>query len=139
MRSLISIGFLFLLLTSCQGEEKVVHILFDDSEGLSDGQQVLLNGVSVGTLLDVDIAEDYQVITSVELSGSHDFPKDSQFEIQSQDLFTKMIFVTLGESETLIKNGDTIQGVRRINTESQVSGGDGSPKLLDDVKEMLKN
>ena len=74
------------------------------------------------------------MITSVELSGSHDFPKDSQFEIQSQDLFTKMIFVTLGESETLIKNGDTIQGVRRINTESQVSGGDGSPKLLDDVK-----
>ena len=138
MRSLASIGFLLLFLTSCQDEEKVVHILFDDSEGLSEGQQVLLNGVSVGTVLDVDIAEDYRVITSVELSNSQDFPKDSQFEIQSQDLFTKVIFVTLGESETLINNGDTIQGIL-TDFPHQTPHDTHSPEFVKDIKEMLKN
>lgn len=139
MRVFTLVGFLLLLFASCQNEEKVVYILFDNSEGLNTDHKVLLNGVSVGDVVDVDITKDYQVLATVELSNSQDFPEDTQFEIQSKDLFTKMIFVTLGDSKTFIESGDTIQGTMRINPIEQVSGGRETPTLLDDIKEMLKN
>ena len=139
MQGLVYFGFLLLIFTSCQNEEKIVYIRFDQSEGLSVGHPVLLNGVSVGSVLDVDIAnDDYHVLAAVRLSDSLDFPKDTQFEIQSQDLFTKMIFVTIGESEKFLKNGDTIQGVLQTYP-LQTPHHTRSPKLLKDVKEMLKN
>ncbi|MDG1330811.1 MAG: MlaD family protein [Crocinitomicaceae bacterium] len=139
MRSLAFIGFLLLLLASCQRDDKVVYILFFDSEGLSEGQDVLLNGVSVGKVLDVDLTDKNEVISTVELSESVDFPKDTQFEIQSQDVFTKIILVTLGESETMIQTGDTIQGIMTIDPLDLMPPEHGKPKLLDEVKEMLKN
>jgi ABC-type transporter Mla subunit MlaD len=139
MRSLTLIGFFLFLLTSCQDEEKIVYILFDNSEGLNTDNKVVLNGVNVGDVIDIDVTKDYEVLATVQLSKSLDFPKDTQFEIQSQDLFTKMIHVTIGDSKTLIDNGDTIQGMMTINPVDQVSGGRERNKLLDDVKEMLKN
>jgi ABC-type transporter Mla subunit MlaD len=116
-----------------------VYILFDNSEGLNTDNKVVLNGVNVGDVIDIDVTKDYEVLATVQLSKSLDFPKDTQFEIQSQDLFTKMIHVTIGDSKTLIDNGDTIQGMMTINPVDQVSGGRERNKLLDDVKEMLKN
>lgn len=138
MRTFVYIGLLLALLVSCQNDEKIVYILFDNSEGLSTGQDVVLNGVSVGSVQDVDLTKENKVITTVELSESVDFPKGTLFEIQSKDVFTKIIHVTLGESKTMIESGDTIQGIFTV-PESQASDGDKSPKLLDEVKEMLKN
>lgn len=137
MRSLTIFGLLFMIFASCQREEKIVFIEFDHSEGIKTKDQVLLNGASVGTVLDVDITKDYKVITTVQLSDSVDFPKDTYFEIQSQDLFTNKIFVTLGEWKTFLKNGDTIQGLRRVHPQDACESP--PPKLLDDIKEMLKN
>lgn len=137
MRHLVVIATLFLVFASCQREEKSVFIEFDHSEGLKTKNDVLLNGVSVGTVLDISISKDYTVIATVRLSDSVDFPKDSGFEIQSQDLFTKMIFVTPGKSKSFLKNGDTIQGLRRLDPQN--SNESPSPKLLNDIKEMLKN
>ena len=139
MRYVISIAILILLFASCQREEKVVFIKFTNSEGLRVDDNLLLNGVKVGTVLDVDINEDYQVLASVRLSDSLDFPKDSGFEIQSQDLFTKIIFVTIGQSKTFLENGDTIQGLSRLDLEKQTPHDTEAPKILDDLKEMFKN
>ena len=139
MRALAFFGLIVLLFASCGKEEKIVFIKFDDSEGIKTKDHVLLNGVSVGTILDIDIAKDYKVITKVRLSDSLDFPKDTQFEIQSQDVFTKVIVVTLGKWETNFKTGDTIQGISWSEDRRQNSHDKKPPKLLNDLKEMLKN
>ena len=142
MRSIACLGILLLFFSSCQQEEKVVFIQFDDSEGIHKNHQVLLNGVSVGTVLDVDvdITEDYQVLATVHLSDSIDFPNDSQFEIQRQDLFTKAIYVKLGKSEIFLINGDTIQGIRRsLDVPKQTPHTADPIPLLDEIKEMLRN
>ncbi|MFK7785790.1 MAG: MlaD family protein [Crocinitomicaceae bacterium] len=138
MRILIYCTILFLVLSSCKGESKAVYILFDNSEGLSTGQDVMLNGVSVGKVQSVDLTKENQVITTVELLNTVDFPKGTAFEIQSKDVFTKIIHVTLGESKTMIENGDTIQGILRDNPH-QTPQETRSPELMNDVKEMLKN
>lgn len=130
---------LFLVFASCQREEKSVYIEFEHSEGLKTKNDVLLNGVSVGTVLDISISKDYTVIATVRLSDSVDFPKDSGFEIQSQDLFTKMIFVTPGKSKSFLKNGDTIQGIPSVNIFEQNSREDSPPAVFKDLKEILKN
>lgn len=135
----ISLGILLLLFASCQREEKIVFIKFDNSERLSQNNYVLLNGVRVGTVLDVELTKNYEVLVSVRLSDSLDFPKDTQFEIQSQDLFNKMIFVTIGQSESFLKNGDTIQGISWADPRDQVPCTNPPPRLIDDIKEMLKN
>lgn len=139
MRSIAFLGVLLLLFASCQQEEKIVFIQFDDSEGIHKGHPVLLNGVSVGTVLDMAITKNYKVIASVHLSDSIDFPKDSQFEIQRQDLFTKAIYMTLGKSDVFIKNGDTIQGVRNMDVLKQTPCTKEPPAFLDEIKEMLRN
>jgi ABC-type transporter Mla subunit MlaD len=140
LRTFLLFGLLLLLLGSCKPEEKIVYITFDHSEGIGKNHQVLLNGVSVGTVLDVGITKDYKVLVSVQLLDSLDLPKDSQFEIQSQDFFTKAIYVTLGESKYFIKKGDTIQGIRRrIDVQKQIEGINSSPAFLDEIKEMLRN
>jgi phospholipid/cholesterol/gamma-HCH transport system substrate-binding protein len=139
MRALLYIGLLLTLLASCLEDEKVVYILFDNSEGLSVGQNVMLNGVSVGKVKNVDLTKDNEVITTVELSPKVDFPKGTLFEIQSKDLFTKIIHVTLVESNTMIQRGDTIQGIRTVNPTDQIPCSREKPKILDNLKEMLKN
>ena len=137
MWHLVFIATLFLVFASCQREEKSVFIEFDHSEGLKTKNDVLLNGVSVGTVLDIGISKDYTVIATVHLSDSVDFLNDSGFENQSQDLFTKMIFVTPGKSKSFLKNGDTLQGISSLG--KQNSCEDDPSKLLNEIKEMLKN
>ena len=139
MGKLFYIGFLMFLFCSCQQEKKVVFIQFDNSEGIGENQQVLLNGVSVGTVLDVTITKDFKVIASVHLSDSLDFPDDSIFEIQRKDLFTKAIYMTLGESETFLKKGDTIQGIRSFDVLDQIPGINDPPALFEELKEVLRN
>lgn len=140
MRTFFFFGLLLLFLGSCKPEEKIVYITFDHSEGIGKDHQVLLNGVSVGTVLNVDITKDYKVLVSFKLLDSLDLPKDSQFEIQSQNLFTKAIYVTLGDSESFIKKGDTIQGIkRRIDVQKQIECTNDPPAFLDEIKEMLRN
>ncbi len=139
MRSVAFLGVLLLLFASCQQEEKIVFIQFDDSEGIHKDRPVLLNGVSVGTVLDIGITKDYKVLASVHLSDSLDFPRDSQFEIQRQNLFTKAIYVTIGVSESFIKKGDTIQGTMTKDLQIQVPCTKETPAFLDEIKEMLRN
>ncbi len=139
MRALLYIAFLLTVHASCQKDEKIVYILFDNSEGLSTGSDVMLNGVSVGKVLEIDLNENNEVLTRVELSKTVDFTYGSAFEIQSKDLFTKIIHVTLNDRGNSIKNGDTIQGIRTINPIDPISCSREKPKILEDVKEMLKN
>lgn len=139
MRRFVIIGLLFSMLVACENDETVVYILFDNSEGLSTGNDVLLNGVRVGKVLDVDLTKDNEVITTVELTSSTDFPTGSLFEIQSKDLFTKCIHVTLSDSKSMIHSGDTIQGVLTIDPIQQIPCSTPKPKIFNDVKEMLKN
>jgi len=140
MRSWVYIGLVLTLFVSCQENEKVVYILFDNSEGLNIGSDVMLNGVSVGKVLEVELTKDNEVLTSVELSKDVDFPKGSAFEIQSKDLFTKIIHITLNDSDIMIESGDTIGGIRSIDLIDQVSCGTNKPpKIIDEVREMLKN
>lgn len=138
MRALVYIGFLVTLLVSCQEEEKVVYILFDNSEGLSTGSDVVLNGVSVGKVLEIDLSPNNEVLTRVELSKTVDFTYGSAFEIQSKDLFTKIIHVTLNDSGKSIEHGDTIQGIFHDNP-LQTPHDTRYPDFINDAKEMLKN
>lgn len=139
MRGALGLVVLLLLFASCQREEKVIYLRFDNSEGLQEKNHVLLNGVKVGEVLSVDITKDYLVLATVRLSDSLDFPKDTRFEIQSQDLFTKMIFVTPGDSKSFLENGDTIPGVSSIDLRDQIPCSNPPPKIIDDLKEMLRN
>lgn len=115
------IGLLLLFIASCQQEDKKVFLLFEESEGIGQYSPVMLNGVQIGKVLDVELT------------------KDCQFEIQRQDLFNKAIYVSLGNSSQLIQTGDTIQGITTIDVRDQIPCSSPRPAIFDEIKEMLKN
>lgn len=110
-----------LFIASCQQEDKKVFLLFEESEGIGQYSPVMLNGVQIGKVLDVELT------------------KDCQFEIQRQDLFNKAIYVSLGNSSQLIQTGDTIQGITTIDVRDQIPCSSPRPAIFDEIKEMLKN
>ena len=133
------IGLLILFLSSCQKEDKKVFLLFEESEGIGQYSPIILKGVQIGKVLDVELTKGYKVIAYVELKESVDLPKDSQFEIQRQDLFNKAIYVSPGNSSQLIQTGDTIQGKITIDVLDSIPGTATKPEIFDEIKEMLKN
>lgn len=53
------IGLLLLFIASCQQEDKKVFLLFEESEGIGQYSPVMLNGVQIGKVLDVELTKDY--------------------------------------------------------------------------------
>lgn len=133
------IGLLLLFLASCQQEDKKVFLLFEESEGIGQYSPIVLKGVQIGKVLDVELTKDDKVIAYVELKESVDLPKDSQFEIQRQDLFNKAIYVSTGNSSEVIQTGDTIHGITTIDVRDQISCSSPRPAIFNEIKEMLKN
>ncbi|NVK66753.1 MAG: MCE family protein [Flavobacteriales bacterium] len=133
------IALLLLFLSSCQKEDKEVFLLFEESEGIGQHSPIMLKGVQIGKVLNIELTSEYKVIAYVELNESVDLPKDSQFEIQRQDLFNKAIYVSPGNSSHLIQSGDTIQGITTIDVRDLTPCSSPRPAVFDEIKEMLKN
>jgi ABC-type transporter Mla subunit MlaD len=111
MRAFLFLGLLFFFLGSCQPEDNVIYIKFDQAQGIKAQHYLILKGVKVGEVTKVDLTSDFKVLASVRLSDSVQLPKDSYFTISNKDLFTKVIVVQEGKSKLFLQRGDTIQGL----------------------------
>lgn len=99
----------------------------------------MLHGASVGVVKEVELTEDYEVIVSLRLSESVDFPVDTRFEIKRQNLTSKGVHVTLGKSETSLQHGDTIYGISSFDPRQQLPCSSPRPAIFNEIKELLQN
>jgi phospholipid/cholesterol/gamma-HCH transport system substrate-binding protein len=110
--ALVIWGANFLKGTNILKEGRTFYAVYDQIDGLSKSNPILINGFKVGQVEDIRFLPDYSGRLLVKFSLSNkDFmiPEDSKARIVSSDLLgSKSIDLQLGTSSVQIENNDTL-------------------------------
>ena len=94
----------------------MLRVYVDDSGGMPVGSQVRLNGIPVGKVESVELAEEpedsrfVEIRMSVEAAALEHIPNDSVAEIGAENLLgDRLIDITAGRSPTAIQPGGTLR------------------------------
>lgn len=125
--ALLVMGVNFLKGSSFLGGDQVYYAYFPNSGGVAPATSVIVNGVSIGKVLNVELTEEKDSLRKVKMTFNiHDtnfkIPKGSQIEAGATDMFTKgLILHVHGSIENgYYKNGEELQGVVLTDITSQV-------------------
>jgi phospholipid/cholesterol/gamma-HCH transport system substrate-binding protein len=101
--------------------DKLLFAVYDQVEGLSASRPVMVNGLKVGLIRDLELIENGsgKILVSMLISNKIQIPSDSKADIFSTDILgSKGIKIIVGTSQVLAKNRDTLQsGVTPTLTE----------------------
>jgi phospholipid/cholesterol/gamma-HCH transport system substrate-binding protein len=113
---LLITGVNFLKGKSFFGGDTLYYAYFANAGNIAPASTVTLNGVKIGTVMDVKInpnaTPDRMAIISFNVTNKDiKFPKDSYIEIGSLDLLSKGLIVHMGDaSKGIIENGGYMRG-----------------------------
>ena len=81
-----------------------------NADGLSVGDEILYQGMAVGSVQDAEIKSD-GIFIRLKIEKAPPLPKDSRFVIKSMNLLGEMaVEIIPGKSEKFLKFGDTVMG-----------------------------
>jgi len=92
--------------------DHIFYARYDHVDGLALAGHVRYNGMNVGRVQDMELAQDHpgQIIVSMNVSSALKIPKGSVAKIVQIDLFgTKALQIDLSNGTQLLKSGDTLQ------------------------------
>lgn len=119
-------GVNFLKGNSFFGGDDVYYAYFPNSGGVTAATPVMVNGVEVGKVLEVDLTGEKDSLRKVMMKFNihkSDFkiPKNAVVEAGSLDLFSKGLIISIPDASSgYYSVGDKIQGVVTIDITSQV-------------------
>ncbi len=124
---LLVAGINFLKGNSFFGGDDVYYAYFPNSGGVAVASSVLVNGVSIGKVLDIELTNKQDSMKKVRVTfniqeSNFKIPKGSILEAGSIDLFNKGLLMQLNPdiSKGFYKPGDYLQGFVTIDITSQV-------------------
>lgn len=132
--ALLVFGFNFLKGKDLLKKEKHIYAKFEDIINLGKSGPVVINGLQVGTVSDLDGGKDMKIIVvTIRLTKDINIPSNSTAVINPNLLGTTSLEIKLGTSTTYIKPGDTLQTIQ--------SGGalDEAMKAFNPVLYEVKN
>ncbi|MEO7990270.1 MAG: MlaD family protein [Chryseolinea sp.] len=119
----------------------MVSAIFKNVEGLKEGDNVWLSGVKVGTIKNVQIISEGQVIVQLSLKDKQNefIKKDATAFIGSDGLIgNKIVIIRPGSSAKIIENGDTINSYSPTDTQELFNlakeVGTNTRSITDDLK-----
>ncbi len=127
-------GFNFLKGKSFFKKEKFVYAVFEDIQGLGKSNPVVINGLQIGNIADLDGGKLLKrIIVKVELTKDVLIPNNSLAVINPSLLGSVSLEVKLGNSNIYIKPGDTLL--------TTLSGGafDEALKMINPVLYEVRN
>lgn len=127
-------GFNFLKGKSFFKKEKYVYAVFEDIQGLGKSNPVVINGLQVGHIADLDGGKLLKrIVVTVELTKDVLIPNNSLAVINPSLLGSVSLEVKLGNASTYIKTGDTLL--------TTLSGGafDEALKMINPVLYEVRN
>jgi phospholipid/cholesterol/gamma-HCH transport system substrate-binding protein len=117
-------GFNFLKGRNIFHPQRHFYAVYDQVEGLSASNPVLVNGFGVGLVSSITLVPGKDGYILVEFTVNNDdllIPNDSKARIESQDLMgSKAIVLQLGNSDVFISNGDTLQSEVQVSLTEEV-------------------
>ena len=87
----------------------VIKATFNLIDGLSEGGEVRLGGIPVGSVESTVLADDYRAVVSMRIDDSVKLPTDTAVAINTDGLFgSKYLELEPGGEEKMLKDGDSI-------------------------------
>lgn len=132
--AILVIGFNFLKGKGLFKQENNIYAVFQDAQGLVKSNPVLINGVQVGRIENLDGGKDMKrILVTVSLKKEVNIPSNSLAVINPNLLGSPTLEIQLGNSDTYLKKGDTLL--------TMMSGGafDQAMKLINPVLYEVKN
>ncbi|MDO6430089.1 MlaD family protein [Flavitalea sp. BT771] len=117
------IGFNWLKGSSLFQHSKKIYAIFDNVEGMEVSNQVLINGLSIGSVAaineaDKDLARG--IIVTISLKKDVHIPKNSVGVINSGLISSASIVISKGDAPEFLADGDTLLTKQKSNLLSQV-------------------
>lgn len=128
------LGFNFLKGKSFFKNEKYVYAVFEDIQGLGNSNPVVINGLQIGHISDLDGGKMLKrIVVKVELTKDVLIPSNSLAVINPSLLGSVSLEIKLGNANTYLKNGDTVL--------TTLSGGafDEALKMINPVLYEVRN
>lgn len=132
--ALLVIGFNFLKGTGLFKKETHIYARYQDVQGLVRSNPVMINGMQVGRIANLDGGKDMKAITvTVSLTKDVNIPSNSLAVINPNLLGSPTMEIQLGDAHTYLKSGDTLL--------TTLSGGafDEAMKLINPVLYEVRN
>ena len=132
--ALLVIGFNFLKGNGLFKESRNVYAVYQDVQGLAKSNPVVINGLQIGRIANLDGGKDMKrIVVTVSLSRDVNIPNNSLAVINPNLLGSPTLEIQLGNSTTYLKNGDTLL--------TTLSGGafDEALKLINPVLYEVRN
>jgi phospholipid/cholesterol/gamma-HCH transport system substrate-binding protein len=105
-------GFNFLKGINVFKKETKIYAVFVKNDGLLEASPLMISGYKVGQVTKLDLIKkdtSYNVLVTFVLNENISIPKNSIARLVSQDLLgTKAVALELGDSQLMVKNGDTL-------------------------------
>ncbi len=106
---LLIFGFNFLKGKSLFKKEHHIYAVYSDIQGLNKSNPVVINGLHVGNVNDLDGGKDLKrIVVTVNLTKDINIPSNSLAVINPGLLGTPSLEIQLGNSTTYLQNGDTL-------------------------------
>jgi phospholipid/cholesterol/gamma-HCH transport system substrate-binding protein len=131
---LLVFGFNFLKGKSFFKKERHIYAVYQDAQLLNKSNPVVINGVQVGNVSNIDGGKDMKrIVVTVNLTRDINIPDNSLAVINPPLLGTASLEIQLGSSSTFLKPGDTLL--------TTLSGGtfDAALKIINPVLYEVRN
>lgn len=126
MKRLLLIFFTSLMIFACSSHTTDFSIIFENVEGLKEGDKVVVKGKEIGEITRMKLYKN-KVLVDVAIEKDNKIPLSSKFVSETKDLLGgRMISVELGETGELLQDKDTVNGI--VNTYSF------DPKTVDSLQ-----
>lgn len=110
--TLLILGVNFLKGKSMSGDSTNYYAIFNDIQGLTSSNPVVINGKEVGTIAKTDGGKDMRQITvSIRMKEDVNIPSDAYAVITKSLLGNVQLEIKLGNSTAFKKDGDTIKTI----------------------------
>ncbi len=132
--TLLVLGFNFLKGKSFFKKEKYIYAVYQDVQGLVKSNPVVINGLQVGRVENIDGGKDLKrIVVTVNLTKDINIPSNSLAVINPNLLGSPSLEIQLGNASNYLKNGDTLL--------TTLSGGafDEALKLINPVLYEVRN
>lgn len=109
--ALLVLGFNFLKGKSLFKSGNYLYARFTNTKGVLSSNPVLINGYQVGSVADIEAADNSlrEIIVEIKLNGPYNIPDNSVAVINGNPLGSASIEIDMGNSSTFLANGATIK------------------------------
>jgi phospholipid/cholesterol/gamma-HCH transport system substrate-binding protein len=115
---ILILGYNFLKGNDVFSRSNKFLINFENTMGLYPANAIIINGLEVGRISKIKLADDgvHKILVEISLPQDLNIPDDSRFKIESLDLLGKKgISINLGNSRSYLKEGVIYQGEAPID------------------------